>query len=210
MTESDAPRPGRKRDATRDPAILDAAIEVLAETGYDGMTIDMVAARAKAGKATVYRRWASKSELVIDAVACLKNAHLAKDSLPDTGSLRGDLVAMIKPHSIQDGQRKMQVMGGLVSMLTRHPELVETAQEVIVEPRVRATKFLLRRAIERGEIRPDCDVDTLALVSSSMATHRSLIQRKPVDREFLISVIDGVLLPAVGLAPAPAEPVATR
>ena len=152
MTESDAPRPGRKRDTTRDPAILDAAIEVLAETGYEGMTIDMVAARAKAGKATVYRRWASKSELVIDAVACLKNAQLDPDSLPDTGTLRGDLVAMIKPHSIQDGQRKMQVMGGLVSMLTRHPELVETAQAVIVEPRVRVTKFLLRRAIERGEI----------------------------------------------------------
>jgi AcrR family transcriptional regulator len=210
MTESDAPRPGRKRDTTRDPAILDAAIEVLAETGYEGMTIDMVAARAKAGKATVYRRWASKSELVIDAVACLKNAHLDPDSLPDTGTLRGDLIAMIKPPSIEDARRKMQVMGGLVSMLARHPELVEMAQAVIVEPRVRATRYLLRRAIERGEIRPDCDVETLAFVSSSMATHRSLIQRKPVDRAFLISVIDGVLLPAVGLAPVAAEPAAAR
>ena len=72
MTQVDLeakPRLGRKRDHTRDAEILDATIEVLAETGSDGMTIDMVAARAKAGKATVYRRWASKPDLVLDAVA---------------------------------------------------------------------------------------------------------------------------------------------
>ena len=109
---------GRKRDLTRDPEILDATLEVLAETGYDGMTIDMVAARAKAGKATVYRRWASKSELVIDAVACMKSADIDFDALPDTGTLRGDLIAMIKPHSIEDGAKKLQVMAGLVSMLS--------------------------------------------------------------------------------------------
>ena len=63
---------GRRRDHSRDPEILDAAIDVLAETGFDGMTIDMVAARAKAGKATIYRRWPSKADLVLDAVACMK------------------------------------------------------------------------------------------------------------------------------------------
>ena len=63
---------------------------MLAETGYDGMTIDMVAARAKAGKATLYRRWASKAELVLDAVACMKSSDVDLDRLPDTGTLRGD------------------------------------------------------------------------------------------------------------------------
>ena len=80
MTQTDLveakPRLGRKRDHTRDPEILDAALDVLAETGYDGMTIDMVAARAKAGKATLYRRWSSKTELVLDAVACMKSSDL--------------------------------------------------------------------------------------------------------------------------------------
>ena len=98
-TAEQAPKLGRKRDHTRDPEILDAALEVLAETGYDGMTIDMVAARAKAGKATLYRRWSSKGELVIDAVACMKKGDLDYSQLPDTGTLRGDLIAMIKPHS---------------------------------------------------------------------------------------------------------------
>ena len=86
---------GRKRDHTRDPEILAAALEILAETGFDGMTIDMVATRAKAGKATLYRRWPSKNELVIDAVACMKQADLDQSRLPDTGTLRGDLVAMM-------------------------------------------------------------------------------------------------------------------
>ena len=198
-TAGPTPRLGRKRDLSRDPEILEATLDVLAETGYDGMTIDMVAARAKAGKATVYRRWASKGDLVIDAVACMKNADIDFDDLPDTGTLRGDLVAMIKPHSIVDAKRKLQVMAGIVSMLSTHPELTEAMQAVIVDPRARVNRFFLTRAIERGEIPADVDIETLALVSASMASYRTLILRKPVDRAFLISVIDGVVLPAVGI-----------
>src|SRR3954452_4339080 len=197
-----APRKlGRRRDHTRDAEILDAALDVLAETGYDGMTIDMVAARAKAGKATVYRRWASKGELVVDAVACMKTADIDFDALPDTGTLRGDLVAMIKPHSIEDGAKKLQVMAGLVSMVSKHPELVDAVREAVTEPRVRVNRIFLKRAIERGEIPADVDVDLLSQVGGAMATHRTLIQRKPVDRAFVISISDGVILPACGIRP---------
>ena len=189
---------GRKRDHTRDPEILDAALEVLAETGYDGMTIDMVAARAKAGKATLYRRWASKGELVIEAVACMKQIDL--DAIPDTGTLRGDLVAMIKPHAMHDADKKLRIMGGLTSMLSRDPELADAAYAAIVEPRASVNRMLLQRAIDRGEISADTDIEMISLVSQSMATYRTIMLRKPVDREFLISVIDGVLMPALGLA----------
>ncbi|WP_035855070.1 TetR/AcrR family transcriptional regulator [Cryptosporangium arvum] len=192
-----AVKPGRKRDHSRDPEILDCTLDVLAETGYDGMTLDQVATRAKAGKATLYRRWSSKSELVIDAVACMKKENLAPEALPDTGTLRGDLLAMIKPPSIQDAERKLKIMSGVVSMISRHPELGEALQAVMVEPRAAANRFLLRRAIARGEIRPDCDVDTLAQVSASMVFYRTMIQQIPVDRAFLVSVIDEILLPAV-------------
>ena len=204
MTQLDAvPKLGRKRDPTRDPEILGATLEMLAETGYDGMTIDMVAARAKAGKATVYRRWASKSELVIDAVACMKTADIDFDALPDTGTLRGDLVAMIKPHSMQDGAKKLQVMAGVISMLSRHPELADAATAAIVEPRAKANRVFFARAIKRGEIPADVDVGLLSQLGGAMAMHRTLILRKPVDRAFVLSVIDGVILPAVGLRPGP-------
>lgn len=199
------PRPGRKRDHTRDPEILDAAIEVLAETGYDGMTIDMVAARAKAGKATLYRRWPSKSDLVIDAVACMKKAAIDWTTLPDTGTLRGDLVAMIHPPTVDDSEKRYRVMAGLVSMLSRNPELADAAQAAIVEPRAQVTAFFLRRAIERGEISAGCDVETLAVLTPSMVAFRVLILRKPVDRHFLENIIDNVLMPAVGLGPSARE-----
>jgi AcrR family transcriptional regulator len=194
-----SPKLGRRRDHTRDPEILEAALEVLAETGFDGMTVDMVAARAKAGKATLYRRWPSKNELVLDAVAFMKKIDVEPSKLPDTGTLRGDLVAMIKPPSIRDGERKLRIMAGLFSMLWRNPELAQAANAAIVEPRVAANRILIQRAIDRGEISPDSDVETLALISPSMAAYRSLILQKPVDREFLISLIDEVLMPAFGL-----------
>ncbi|UAJ78816.1 TetR/AcrR family transcriptional regulator [Leifsonia sp. ZF2019] len=190
---------GRKRDHTRDPEILDAALDVLAETGYDRMTIDMVAARAKAGKATVYRRWASKADLVIDAVACMKKGDIDFDALPDTGTLRGDLVAMMKPHTIVDAEKKLQIMAGLVSMLAKDPGLADAVNEAIVEPRASVNRIFLRRAVERGEIPADADIEKLALIAPSMASYRVLVQRKAVDREFLLSILDDILLPAVGI-----------
>jgi len=202
MTQlTDPPKLGRKRDLSRDPEILDAALEVLAETGYDGMTIDMVAARAKAGKATVYRRWSSKAELVIDAVACMKKEDLSPAKLPDTGTLRGDLIAMIKPHNIQDAEKKLRVMAGLMSLLSSAPELAETAREAIVEPRAAVNRMFIQRAIDRGEISADVDIDLIASISQSMVSFRTLMLRKTVTREYLISVLDNVVLPAAGIHP---------
>jgi AcrR family transcriptional regulator len=197
MTQVESPKLGRKRDHSRDPEILDAALEVLAECGYDGMTVEMVAARAKAGKATLYRRWASKNELVIDAVACMKRADL--EHLPDTGTLRGDLVGLIKPRTIEEAEKKLQIMAGLSSMLSKSPELAQAIEQAIIRPRAEANKTLLRRAIERGEISSECELETLALITPAMTAYRVLVLQKPVDRAFLLSIIDGVLLPAVGI-----------
>lgn len=193
------PRLGRKRDHTRDPEILDAALDVLAETGYDGMTIDMVAARAKAGKATLYRRWASKSELVLDAVACMKSTDVDLASPPDTGTLRGDLVALVKTPTIRESERKLKVMAGIVSMIARDPELAAAAQEALVEPRAAANRIIFQRAIDRGEIPADVDIEKLCLIGPAMVAYRTLMMRKPVDREFMIGNIDRIILPAAGV-----------
>jgi AcrR family transcriptional regulator len=196
------PRLGRKRDHTRDPEILEAALDVLAETGYDGMTIDMVAARAKAGKATLYRRWSSKPELVLDAVACMKSKDLDLTDPPDTGTLRGDLVAMVKSPTIRESERKLKVMAGIVSMIARDPELAAAAQEALVEPRAAANRIIFRRAIARGEISADCDIETLCMIGPAMVAYRVLMLRTPADREFMIGTIDRIILPAAGLRPA--------
>ena len=128
-------RPGRKRDHARDADILDAAFDVLAEEGYEGMTMDMVAVRAKAGKATVYRRWASKAELVLDAVVRMKRSQVDINRLPDTGHLRGDLLALFKPPSIKEGEHRTKDDGRLASMLSQHPKPREAGNAAIVKPR---------------------------------------------------------------------------
>ncbi|WP_286917220.1 MULTISPECIES: TetR/AcrR family transcriptional regulator [Pseudomonas] len=188
---------GRRRDPGRDEAILDATIEVLAESGYDGMTMDMVAARAKTGKATVYRRWSSKAELILEAVTHLKRSQVDLDRLPDTGTLRGDLLALFKPQSVEEAHLKMRVMAGLASVLLQNPQLGEAGDAAIVQPWAVVNRLLMQRALERGEISPKADINALSQVLPSMAAYRALIQKKPFDLEFLTALVDGVLLPAL-------------
>jgi AcrR family transcriptional regulator len=201
LEERPANKLGRPLDVTRDADILDAALDVLAEVGYEGMTIDMVAARAKAGKATLYRRWPSKTELVIDAVACMKNSDIDFDRLPDTGTLRGDFLSMMKPPTIRDAEHKMRVMAGLISLISRNPELAEAARAAVVAPRAEVNRRFLQRAIDRGEIRADIDIPFVANISPSMVTYRTMMLGRPVDRDFLVKILDQVVLPAVGLGP---------
>ena len=193
-TQEPTTKLGRKRDPGRDRVILDATLDVLAESGYDGMTIDMVAARAKAGKATLYRRWASKGELVIDAVASVKPpADL--DALPDTGSLRGDLIASLKAPTTEHAERKLKIMAGIVSLLNTDPALADVVQRALIEPTAAVNRVLIQRAIDRGEVSPDCDIETLAVVAPAMAAYRTLFQRLPIDSDYIVSIIDGVVVP---------------
>lgn len=190
-------RLGRKRDHSRDADILDATLDVLAEVGYGGMTMDLVAERAAAGKATIYRRWPSKEELILDAVARMKSRQVDLDQLPDTGTLRGDLLALFKPQSIEEGERKLSVMTGLASMLSTHQELAEAGNAAIIEPWATAHHMLMQRAVGRGEISESADIETASQVIPSMAAYRALIQRRPFEQGFLVALIDGVLLPAL-------------
>lgn len=189
---------GRPRDASRDHVILDAALEVLAESGYAGMTVDMVAARAKAGKATVYRRWPSKAQLVLDAVGRL-NSELLDLDLPDTGTLRGDLMALAGEEG-PDEDRRLRVMVGLMSMLDDDERLADAANAAVVEPWVEVNRTFLTRAVGRGEIPATTDIETLAWVVPAMATYRVCVQRKPIPGRYVATLIDTVLLPAVGLS----------
>ncbi|MCO5998083.1 TetR/AcrR family transcriptional regulator [Actinoallomurus rhizosphaericola] len=193
---------GRKRDHSRDAEILQAARDVLAETGYEGMTVDMVAVRAKAGKATVYRRWATKEDLVLAAVACLKDNGPDSGELPDTGTLRGDLLAMIDPHWLGTSERRTRILAGLASMIAQAPELAQAVNSALVEPSAAAYRHLMRRAVDRGEVSADADVDTVAQVIPSMAAYRVMFMNGTVDRPFMENLINRVVLPALGLGPS--------
>jgi AcrR family transcriptional regulator len=195
----EAPRLGRRRDASRDGAILDSTITILGEVGYDRMTMDMVAVRAKAGKATVYRRWSSKTDMVLDAVAQMKRDQVDLGNLPDTGTLRGDMLALFKPSSVEESERKLRALAGLAALLAQEAALADAASNAIVEPWVAANRALLERAVARGEVAKDAPIETMATIIPSLGAYRSLIQRKPFDRAFLVEMIDHVLLPALSI-----------
>ncbi len=198
--DDDASPRGRRLDATRDVALRRAALELLAEQGYDCMTIDALAARAHASKVTIYRRWAGKAELVVDALSSLKGVP----DVPDTGSLRGDLEAMVRQATSRDSQFDAQLMAGLVTALARDDELRQVFRERLVDPRMGTLRQVFERAAARGEIPSDRNLDLLVRVFPALAVQHLLIFGETVDREFAARVIDDVLMP---LATAPsAEP----
>lgn len=185
-------RVGRPRDPAVDAALREAALDLLAERGYDQLTIDAVAARSGAGRATVYRRWASKLELVIDALDGLRPIEPA----PDTGSLRGDLDVLCEQLTRADGGRALSVVQGLASALGRDPELMAAFNEHFVAPRRAALEQLFRRAVGRGEMRPRPDFELLSAIVPALMLHRMLIGGAAPDPDFALRVIDEVLLPA--------------
>ena len=203
--EAEPAQPGRKRDPSRDASILDATLEVLAEVGAEGLTMDLVAARAGAGKATIYRRWTSKTDLILDAVTRMKRGQVDLAQLPDTGSLRGDLLGLFKPQSVEETERRLRIMTALASLLAQDASLAEAVNGAVVAPWAEAHAALMRRAVARGEIPASADIDTLSQVTASVAAYRSLIQRKPFDLAFLVSMVDGVILPALRHPPSRAD-----
>lgn len=190
---------GRKRDAERDDAILRATIEIMVEVGFDSMTVDMIAARARAGKGAVYRRWSSKAEMVLDAVALIKRDMVDLEQLPDTGTLRGDMLALFAARATECDERFTRTIAALAAVLAQQPGIADTGHAALIEPWVEANRVLIGRAVARGEASAAADVEALSQVIPSMGGYRSLIQRQPFDLPFLTGVLDNVLLPALGI-----------
>ena len=185
--------PGRKRDSSRDDALCQAALELLADVGYDRLTIDAVAARAGAGKATCYRRWAGKAELVVDAIGRMKAAL----ELPDTGTLRGDLVALTCHFHDPADAFRTAVQAGLVSGLVRDATLREVFAEQFIAPRKAVFRTVFERAIERGEIAPVPNYELLSDIVPSIAFHRLIMTGRTPDPAFIQTVLDQIVLPLV-------------
>ncbi|MFB9991901.1 TetR/AcrR family transcriptional regulator [Deinococcus oregonensis] len=188
---------GRKRNPQLDGLLLDAALDILADIGPTALTMDLVASRAGAGKATIYRRWSSKAELITEALAHFRSTQVDLGALPDTGTLRDDLLSLFRPQSPDEAERRMRIMTGLASLLTHEQAFAADVHTAVVQPWAQAHLALMQRAQVRGEISATADLLTLSQVVPAMAAYRSLIQRQPFDLAFLEPLVDGVLLPAL-------------
>jgi AcrR family transcriptional regulator len=192
----DCPRRGRHRDDSRDPEIMRAALELLAELGYDRLTMEAVAGRVHAGKATLYRRWQGKAELVVDAITCFRGP--AVKAAVDSGSLRGDLRAVFLAAFGDLDDFTVGLMTGLVSVLKRNPEFAAVFEERFIAQVTSSLREIFIRARERGEVADGHDLDLLATVGPALFFHRLLLSGKPLTRHYIGRVIDEVILPLAG------------
>ena len=183
------------RGAVREDAILRATLELLAESGYDQLTIDAVAARARCSKATIYRRWPGKAALVSTAVR--RHAGQPAAAAPDTGSLRSDLLAALEVmRSSLSGQDAALILG-LLSAMHRDPELAGAVREQVLHAKREVFGAVIARAAARGEVPAAADGALLAEISSAVLLSRLLVTGEPLDDAFTQHLVDAVLLPAL-------------
>ena len=178
----------------RESDILDATVSVLCDVGYDRLTMDQVAALAKASKATLYRRWQSKADLVIDALVRAKQMPTTEQA--DTGSLLGDLLSASCGRSGWAGEIPMSAMAGLMTAVNADPVLYKQWQERILLPRLAWNRAVFERARARGEIAADVDIDLLSTLVPSMCLFHVMVLGRPIDAAFVTDVIENVLIPA--------------
>jgi len=189
-------RGGRSLDSSRDLALREAALAVLAEVGYDRLTMDAVAARARAGKTTIYRRWPGKAELVVDALSNLKGDH----DIPDTGSLRQDLYAIAQAMTSPENHIGALTVG-IVNALARDAELRRVFREKFIVPRAAGFRIVFERAVARGEMPAGRDLELLARLFPALGLQQLVMSGEFLDAGSARYLMDEVVYP---LATAPA------
>ena len=187
--------PGRPVNPAIDEQLLGATQDLLVEEGFERLTMDAVARRCGASKATLYRRWPSKTALVVAAAAAL----LVPPEVPDTGDLREDLLACGRAYLQREG-RNAQVLAAVLTASQHDAALRDAASDALGAPYGGLFEKVLSRAVDRGVVADHVDVETLAEVFPAIAYQRLAARGLLLVEHDVTRVIDGALLPAL-LAP---------
>jgi AcrR family transcriptional regulator len=183
-------RPGRPRSEAAEQAIIEATLDVFAEQGFEGVCVELVAARAGVGKATIYRRWANKEELLLAAFGSLKSPYPEPQGI----SARDDLLAIVEVMCTDKADpRKARRYALMLGEGEKYPRLMARYMAEVVEPRREMIRSVIRRGIETGELRPDTDVEIsmLTLTGAIMAQEKSA--SGTLNAEFAARLVDSLL-----------------
>lgn len=192
MTGRDHRKGPRRRGRALDEAIFDAVLAELDEAGYAGLTMERVAERARASKASLYRRWPSRVELVMDAVY---------DSLPDPaeapdcGSLRADLLASLRQTAGLLAGPAGEALRGVISDVVREPGRTAETRRRSQRGTRKTMKEITRRAIERGEIEASAVTPRRLEAGHAVLRQHFLIEGPPIRDELIVEIVDEVMLP---------------
>jgi AcrR family transcriptional regulator len=180
-------RPGRPVEERPRQAAIEATLQLIAENGIGGLTTNAVAERAGISKATMYRRWRSKQELVVDAVAAL----VSEIAVPDTGSTRDDLRALMRGAvGVYSRSLEAAVMPSLVDAMSRDAGLARAVRDGFLARRRAALRAVLERGIERGDLRADLDVELALDTLGGALFYRLLVTGGPIDRRLADGVVE--------------------
>ncbi|SDG22913.1 DNA-binding transcriptional regulator, AcrR family [Sinosporangium album] len=192
-----AARPaGRPRSAKAEQAIIEATLDLIGEgLGVSALSMEAVAARAGVGKTTIYRRWARKEDLIVDALTTLKAPMPPIEGV----SVRDDLITYLTVIMEEGKQTRARcIMNIALSEAERNPEIAMRFQQAAIEPRRAAMRAVFERGIATGVIRPDCDVDlAMAMFSGTMMwqtrwIHRHYVEREELPARIVDMVLDGI------------------
>ena len=190
----------RKRGVELERAIKDATIAELACGGYGSVTIESVAARAQTGKASIYRRWATKQELVLDALGDLLAGPLlavAEMQLDDTVTTRDALLTLARRITKLMTGLAGDAMRSIMGESLRDAAFCSTFECDFYDPRKQVQLRLLERGVRRGEVRPDAVLTLVPEILAGTLVHRVVVRRQPISDAELVELIDGFVMPAI-------------
>jgi len=184
-------RPGRPRSEQAEQAIIEATLDLFGEQGFEGVCVEAVAARAGVGKATIYRRWANKEELLLAALGSMKSPIPERRGI----SVRDDLVAMLTVLCEDKADpRKARRYALLLGEGGKYPRLMARYKETVVEPRHEALRAVIRRGIATGELRADVDVEIARLALTGTVLAKEKAADGELNGEFAARIVDELLL----------------
>ncbi|WEO96921.1 TetR/AcrR family transcriptional regulator [Streptomyces sp. FXJ1.172] len=199
MTEVVATARRSRITPEREAELYGAVLDLLREVGYDALTMDAVAARTKSSKATLYRQWGGKAELVAKAVRHTKPGGMGLDGI-DTGSLKGDLHALTMRSDDCEMEQNSALMRGLAMAVHSNPDLLRAFRDHLIEPEMASFRRVVQRAVDRGEVRADNPaIEFMMHMMLGGFAARTMIDELPPTQAFLMSYIDAVVLPALGI-----------
>src|SRR6266571_4595028 len=184
-------RPGRPRSEQAEQAIIEATLDLFAEQGFEGVCVEAVAARAGVGKATIYRRWPNKEELLLAALGSMKSPFPE----PEGASVRDDLVAMLTVMCEDKADpRKARRYALLLGEGGKYPRLMQRYKETVIGPRHDAMREVIRHGIAAGELRADTDVEIALLALTGTVLAKEKAADGSLNGEFAARIVDELML----------------
>ncbi|HEY4008078.1 MAG TPA: TetR/AcrR family transcriptional regulator [Pseudonocardia sp.] len=193
---ADHRRGPRRRGDALIVAIFEATLAELAEVGYAELTMERVASRARASKGSLYRRWSSRAELVVDALEHERPHHR---EVPDTGNIRQDLLSFLGSLMSMHDSPSGEATHGLMAEVIRHPELMREVRLRFIDPTIAQVLDRLRRGVVRGEVRPSALTYRIASLGPALLRQHYLLYGAPIPESVVIEIVDEVLMPLVAV-----------